>query len=121
MKVTKSHEAPPGPVDASHFDGSVTRQDYGEIPNPEGTALLVSFPAGARTHWHSHPEGQVLFVVDGIGRVGTRDTPAVEIRTGDLVHAPPGEEHWHGASETAPVRHLALSFGATTWLGLVED
>lgn len=121
MRVTKSLDASRGPVDARHFDGSVSRQDYGEIPSPEGTALLVSFPAGARTHWHSHPEGQVLFIVDGVGRVGTRAAPPVEIRAGDLVHAPRGEEHWHGASESEPMRHLALSFGATTWLEPVDD
>lgn len=115
MKITRSGDAADGPVDASHFDGPVTRRDYGALEAPEGSALLVSFPAGARTHWHSHPAGQILYVTDGTGRVGTRDGRVAEVQAGDLVYAPPGEEHWHGAAEDRPVRHLALSFGATEW------
>lgn len=121
MKITRSSDAPDGPVDATHFDGAVTRRDYGAVERPDGTALVVSFPAGARTHWHSHPDGQVLYVTDGTGRVGTREKPPVELTAGDLVYAPPGEQHWHGAAEDEPVRHLALSFGATDWLEPVED
>lgn len=91
------------------------------MDTPAGTALLVSFPAGARTHWHRHPGGQVLFVTDGVGRVATRHTQPEELRPGDLVVAPAGEEHWHGAAEDAAVRHLALSFGDTEWLEAVEE
>lgn len=115
MRITRSGDAADGPVDPGHFEGSVTRRDYGAFETPEGTALLVHFPAGARTHWHSHPDGQLLFVTDGTGRVGTRDGRVADVHPGDLVHAPPGEEHWHGAAEDQAVRHLALSFGATEW------
>jgi quercetin dioxygenase-like cupin family protein len=121
MKITRAFEAPEGPVDAGHFAGDITRRDYGAIESPAGTALLVRFPAGARTDWHRHPDGQVLFVTEGSGRVGTRDDGAVDVRAGDLVYAPPGEEHWHGASEDGAVQHLALSFGDTDWLEPVED
>jgi quercetin dioxygenase-like cupin family protein len=63
----------------------------------------------------------VLYVVDGVGRVATREGEVADIRAGDLVEAPPDEEHWHGASTEAPVTHLALSFGETVWLEPVSD
>lgn len=121
MKITRSAEARPEPMAADHFVGPVTRRDLGTIEAPDGSALLVRFPAGARTHWHSHPDGQVLYVTDGTGRVGTRDGRVARIATGDLVYAPPDEEHWHGAAEDASVEHLALSFGDTAWADPVED
>ena len=121
MKITRSADAPEQPFEADTFSGPVTRRDYGAIAAPEGTALVVSFPAGARTHWHSHPGGQVLFVTDGSGRVGTRDGTVEGIGAGDLVYAPPDEEHWHGAAEDDAVQHLALSFGVTDWHEPVED
>jgi quercetin dioxygenase-like cupin family protein len=121
MRVTRSADTPEAPFEAETFSGPVTRQDYGTLDAPEGTALHVRFPAGVRTHWHSHPGGQVLFVTDGHGRVGTRDGTVAQVETGDLVYAPPDEEHWHGASEDEGVRHLALSFGVTAWLEPVED
>jgi quercetin dioxygenase-like cupin family protein len=120
MKITSAGDAPEGQLDPDHFHGAVTRRDYGALDTPRGTALLVSFPAGARTHWHRHPDGQVLFVTDGTGRVGTRGGETAVLEPGDLVYAPPGEEHWHGAAEDGGVRHLALSFGDTEWLGPVE-
>jgi quercetin dioxygenase-like cupin family protein len=120
MKITRSTDAPDGPVDGAHFHGDVTRRDYGAFDAPEGTALLVHFPAGARTHWHSHPAGQLLFVTEGRGRIATRDGTVAEVAAGDLVYAPPGEEHWHGAAEQEAVRHLAMSFGATEWKEPVE-
>lgn len=121
MKITRSSDVPEGPFAADTFTGPATRRDYGTIESPEGTALLVRFPAGVRTHWHSHPNGQVLFVTEGIGRVGTRDGSVEPIEVGDVVVAPPDEEHWHGASEGTGVQHLALNFGATAWLEPVED
>ena len=119
MRISHSdaHEAP---FEEDHFSGAVTRIDHGRIDSPDGTALLVRFPAGARTHWHRHPAGQVLYVTEGHGRVGTRDGTVAEVGAGDLVVASPGEEHWHGAADDAEVRHLALSFGATEWLEPVE-
>jgi quercetin dioxygenase-like cupin family protein len=120
MKITRSTGAPDGPVDGAHFHGAVTRRDYGAFEAPAGTALLVRFPAGARTHWHSHPDGQVLFVTEGRGRVATRDGSVADVGPGDLVYAPPREEHWHGASEDEAVAHLALSFGVTDWKEPVE-
>jgi quercetin dioxygenase-like cupin family protein len=121
MRVTRSADAPDTPFDQPTFSGPVSRRDYGPVDHPKGTALVVSFPAGVRTDWHSHPDGQVLYVVEGHGRVGTRDGTVEHVGVGDLVYAPPDEEHWHGASDAEPMRHLALSFGETAWQEPVED
>lgn len=121
MRITRRADAPEEPFEADTFSGPVGRRDLGALEAPEGTALLVRFPAGARTHWHSHPGGQILFVIEGSGRVGTRDGTTERVEGGDLVYAPPGEEHWHGASDEAEVQHLALSFGATRWLERVDE
>jgi quercetin dioxygenase-like cupin family protein len=120
MKITRSEDAQEAPFDAETFDGPVRRMDYGSIDAPAGTVLHVRFPAGGRTHWHSHPGGQVLYVTEGVGRVGTREGAVETVRAGDVVVAPPGEVHWHGAATDAEVRHLALSFGPTEWYEAVE-
>jgi quercetin dioxygenase-like cupin family protein len=108
-------------MDATNFHGTVERRDFGSIKSPPGTALAVSFEAGARTHWHRHPGGQVLYILEGEARVGVREESAVELTSGDLVNTPPGEEHWHGAGPNGPMTHLAIQFGDTEWLGPVAD
>lgn len=89
-------------------------------------AALVRFTPGARTNWHSHALGQVLHVTDGIGLVGTRDGHVVRVSAGETVKCPAGEEHWHGATDTNLMAHLALVVGdvdgdGTTWLEPVTD
>lgn len=69
----------------------------------------VTFEAGARTAWHTHPRGQVLIVTAGVGRVQRRGDAVLEIRTGDVVRIPAGEKHWHGASPRASMTHIAVS------------
>lgn len=86
----------------------------------------VHFTPGARTNWHSHAVGQTLYGTDGTGLVVTRDGKVVRIRPGDTVWTPPGEEHWHGASATCLMSHLAMLEGTgdgdpTTWLEPVTD
>jgi quercetin dioxygenase-like cupin family protein len=103
-------------MDASHFSGPASSLDLGTYDRPDGSVLVVSFPVGVRSHWHRHPGGQFLYVTEGRGRVGTRDGRVAEVGVGDLVHAPPGEEHWHGAADDAGVTHLAVSLGSTEWL-----
>lgn len=103
-------------MDPAHFSGVVERRDLGRMDEPSGTALEVSFPAGARTHWHRHAGGQVLYVVEGRARVALRDAEPMVLEPGDLVATPPNEEHWHGAATDAGATHLALSFGETEWL-----
>ncbi|HET8777166.1 MAG TPA: cupin domain-containing protein [Candidatus Limnocylindria bacterium] len=115
MRLTRGNDTATQEMDRSHFTGRVTARDLGSYGAPDGSVLLVSFPAGVRTHWHSHPGGQFLYITEGSGRVGTRDGEVVHVGIGDLVHAPPGEEHWHGGAEEAGVTHLAVSLGATEW------
>jgi 4-carboxymuconolactone decarboxylase len=81
----------------------------------------VSFAAGARTHWHSHRAGQILIVVSGGGTVAGRDGSRSQIATGDIVHVPPGVEHWHGARPACAMTHLAISIQETDWLEAVSE
>ena len=121
MRIARTSETAIEPMPSETFSGTVRRRDLGRIDALDGTALAVSFEAGGRTNWHRHTHGQVLFVIEGDGRVGTRDGQAAAIRVGDLVEAPPDEEHWHGASDRVPMTHLSLSFGETVWLEPVSD
>ncbi|MDH3426459.1 MAG: cupin domain-containing protein, partial [Acidimicrobiia bacterium] len=83
------------PSGSEHFTGSVWNS---RLTEGEGglTMIAVQFAPGARSDWHSHPRGQVLYVVSGAGLVQTEDGSTIEISAGDVVHAPPGELHWHG-------------------------
>lgn len=97
---------------AEHFTGKVRfglLSDQGQL-----NALAVSFEPGARTDWHWHPEGQVLYVTEGTGLVQDDDGTTVEISSGDSVYTPPNQIHWHGAGPDAPMIHLSLTTGATT-------
>jgi len=120
MRITRATETTSSPMDASHFSGPASSLDLGTYEAPDGSVLVVSFPAGVHSNWHRHPGGQFLYVTDGRGRVGTRDGQVAEVSVGDLVHAPPDEGHWHGAAEEAAVTHLAVSLGSTEWLEQVE-
>jgi quercetin dioxygenase-like cupin family protein len=117
MRISRSDDASFQPVDADNFEGAANRRDMGRIGPQSAAALVVRFEAGARTHWHRHADGQMLYVLEGSGRVGTRDGTVERIGPGDFVHAEPGEEHWHGAADDAGVTHVALSFGDTEWVG----
>lgn len=87
----------------------------------EGVTMnTVYFTPGGRTHWHTHEGGQVIHVTAGQGWVATRSGGAVQVRTGDTVWTPPGEEHWHGASDHSMLVHVAVSIGKTSWLGEVD-
>ena len=86
---------------------------------------LVRFEPGARTHWHTHPLGQTLFVVSGAGRVQTLGGKVREIKGGDVVWIPPNEKHWHGASPTTNMVHVAMQEALdgkhVTWMEPVTD
>ncbi len=89
------------------------------------TGGSVTFEPGARTAWHSHPLGQTLIVTAGCGRVQREGGPMEEIRPGDVVWFPPGEKHWHGASPTTSMTHIAiqeeLDGSAAEWMEKVSD
>lgn len=76
---------------------------------------LVHFHDGAATHWHSHPGGQLLWVVSGNGRVGTEADGEVTLPPGTLVETPAGELHYHGAAATTDAQLLAITWGTTDW------
>lgn len=88
---------------------------------PGLTANTVCFTPGARTYWHSHGEGQILVVTHGRGFVQNRDGDGSAVGPGDIVYAPAGEEHWHGALGDSLLIHLAISLGPATWLSEVEE
>lgn len=116
-----SRRAPP-----DWFTGNVWQDPVVEAEAPARLrALLVHFDPGARTNWHTHPLGQTLHVVSGAGRAQSRGGPVVEIRAGDTLWIPPGEEHWHGARPDMPMTHLAMQEaqdGRTVdWLEPVSD
>ena len=81
----------------------------------------VRFGPGARTAWHSHESGQTLYVTEGRGLVQSRGDEVVEIRAGDVVYTPEGEEHWHGAGPTHFMAHLSMTVGYPSWGALVTD
>ena len=109
-----------------YFTGTVLQDP---IIAAEAPARIVStrvaFEPGARTAWHSHPLGQTLYVISGIGRVQNAGGPVREIRPGDVVWIPPGEKHWHGGSPTTGMVHIAtqesLDGNHVTWMEHVTD
>jgi quercetin dioxygenase-like cupin family protein len=111
---------------AEWFTGTVWQDPIIEAPSPARVnAVRVSFEPGARTAWHTHPLGQTLHVLAGVGRVQSWGGPVREIRPGDTVWIPPGEKHWHGAAPTIGMSHLAiqesLNGSAADWMEQVSD
>jgi quercetin dioxygenase-like cupin family protein len=100
---------PSGELTGEHFTGIVWQDPVIDSPAPARLrALVVRFDPGARTAWHTHPLGQTLFVLSGLGLVQSWGQPIREIRPGDVVWIEPGEKHWHGASRANPMSHLAM-------------
>jgi quercetin dioxygenase-like cupin family protein len=85
----------------------------------------VAFEPGARTAWHTHPLGQTLYVIAGVGRFQTKGGPIREIKPGDVVWIPPEEKHWHGGSPTTGMVHIAMQESQdgihVTWMEHVTD
>lgn len=94
---------------ANYFTGTVWQDPIIEAPEPARVrAVTVTFEPGARTAWHTHPLGQTLKILSGIGRVQAWDGPVREVRAGDTVWFAPGEKHWHGASAAIAMVHVAI-------------
>jgi len=113
---------------ATWFRGDVYVDSLVAGDNTPGSIamLKVRFSPGARTHWHSHPAGQVIHVVDGVGRVQDRGERVREIRSGDSVDARAGVWHWHGAGPETFMTHIAVQIGDhdgayTVWGDPVTD
>jgi quercetin dioxygenase-like cupin family protein len=92
-----------------YFTGAVRVDTLFTAAGPSRiSGARVTFEPGARTAWHTHPLGQTLIVTAGTGWVQQWGGPVSEIREGDVVRIPPGAKHWHGATATAPMTHIAL-------------
>ena len=108
IRTAGSQTSRSGP--AEWFHGSVRIDPVFVSPAPARAACLqVTFAAGARTHWHTHPLGQLLIVTKGIGRVQAEGGPVREVRPGDVVWFPPGERHWHGAGPDESMTHITVT------------
>ena len=110
MEITKSGSQPSAKGPAEWFTGSVRIDSRFQRQAPARIGgATVTFEPGARTAWHVHPLGQTLIVTAGCGRVQRDSGPIEEIRAGDIVWFEAGERHWHGASPTTAMTHIAIA------------
>jgi quercetin dioxygenase-like cupin family protein len=108
ISANGSRRSATGP--AANFTGTVMVEPlFGEKPGITATGGQVIFAPGARSAWHTHPAGQVLIVTDGTGWVQEEGGAKREIKPGDVIWTPPGVKHWHGATATNAMRHIAIS------------
>ena len=126
MELFKFGTKPTKTASSKYFTGKVYQDPIMEAPAPARVqAIKVSFEPGARTAWHTHPLGQTLYILNGIGLIGLRHQAPQTINAGDTVWIPPGEEHWHGASATNSMIHIAIQEGlngsVAEWLEKVSD
>ena len=126
MDITRSGAQPSAKGPADWFTGTVRVDPLFGPPEPARVSgALVTFEPGARTAWHTHPLGQTLIVTTGLGWVQTDGGPIEEIRPGDVVWFAPGEKHWHGASPTTAMSHVAvqekLNGKNVDWMEKVSD
>jgi quercetin dioxygenase-like cupin family protein len=111
---------------ADWFTGTVWQDPVMDAPDPARVrAIKVTFEPGARTNWHTHPLGQTLYILSGVGRVQREGEAIQEVKAGDTVWFAPDEKHWHGAAPTTGMVHLAvlesLDGKNADWLEPVSD
>lgn len=126
MQITRGGSQPSRKGPAEYFTGDVRIDPLFQAPDPARVgAASVTFEPGARTAWHTHPLGQTLIVTAGVGWVQREGGSVEEIRPGDVVWFPPGEKHWHGATATTAMTHIAvqeaLDGKAVDWMEQVSD
>jgi quercetin dioxygenase-like cupin family protein len=126
MEIKRNGSQPSGKGPGDYFSGSVRIDQLFQAPDPARvTGSCVTFEPGARTAWHTHPLGQTLIVTSGRGWAQREGDPVEEIRQGDVVWFPPGEKHWHGATPTTTMTHIAiqerLNGKVVDWLEKVSD
>lgn len=126
MELKKNGSQPSARGPAEYFTGTVRIDPLFKAPAPSrSSGAYVTFEPGARSHWHTHPLGQTLICTAGCGYVQSEGGPIRTLRPGDVVWCPPNEKHWHGASPTTAMTHLAiqeeLNGKAVDWLEKVTD
>ena len=126
MKITRLGEASSEKGPSDYFTGAVRIDSrfQAEAPARIGGAT-VTFEPGARTAWHTHPLGQTLIIVAGLGLAQREGGPIEEMRPGDIIWVAPGEKHWHGASPKSAMSHIAIAEAkdgkSVDWLQHVTD
>jgi len=126
MDIHKANSRPTTFAGTEYFTGTVMIDPIITAPEPARVrALRVSFLPGARTDWHTHPLGQTLYVVSGVGRVQKQGEAVQEILPGDTIWIEPGEKHWHGAAPDHAMSHVAIqeALGGShiDWMEKVTD
>jgi quercetin dioxygenase-like cupin family protein len=126
MEIRRAGSQPSGKGPAQYFTGTV-RVDpmFPAAPPSRVNGGHVTFEPGARSNWHTHPLGQTLIITSGLGWVQRENGPIEEVRSGDVVWFPPGLKHWHGATPTTAMTHIAiqeaLDGNNVDWLEKVSD
>jgi quercetin dioxygenase-like cupin family protein len=126
MQITRPGSQPSARGPSDWFTGTVRIDPLNEPPEPARVGIAsVTFEPGARTAWHTHPLGQTLIVTAGCGWTQPWGGPRQEIRPGDIVWIPPNEKHWHGATATTAMTHIAvqekLNGSPVQWMEKVTD
>lgn len=126
MDIKRAGSQPSTRGNSDWFTGTVRIDPQFQSAAPaRAAAAKVTFEPGARTAWHTHPLGQTLIVTDGVGLAQREGGPIEEIRPGDIVWFPPNERHWHGASPTTAMTHIAIQEAldgrAVDWMDKVTD
>ena len=126
MKIERNGSRPSTKGSQDYFSGSVRIEPVFQVGDPMRlNAGSVTFEPGARTAWHTHPLGQTLIITAGLGWVQTEGGPIEDVRPGDVVWFPPGEKHWHGATPTTAMTHIAVQESLdgrnVNWMEKVSD
>jgi quercetin dioxygenase-like cupin family protein len=126
MEIKRCGSRPSAKGPEEYFTGTVRVDPLFEATDPaRARGASVTFEPGARTAWHTHPLGQTLIVASGVGRVQKWGGTIEEIRPGDVVWFEPGEKHWHGASPTGAMTHIAIQEAldgkVVDWMEKVSD
>jgi quercetin dioxygenase-like cupin family protein len=126
MRIYRSGSRPSAKGPSQYFTGEVRIDPLFEPAEPgRVSAALVTFEPGARSAWHTHPLGQHLVVLSGVGWTQCQGGPKKEIRAGDVVFCNCGQKHWHGATDTTAMSHIAvqewMNESPVTWMEQVSD
>jgi quercetin dioxygenase-like cupin family protein len=126
MEIKRCGSQPNRKGPEENFTGNVRIDPLFEAPGPARVRCAsVTFEPGARSAWHTHPLGQTLIVTSGCGWVQSEGEPKVEIRPGDVVWCPPNQRHWHGATPTTAMTHIAIQEAldgkVVEWMEKVSD